>query len=68
MKITAKLKNARYHESATGDCFSGEIYGDTRKRWPDGTFVRTSVVKSVDGNIVTTRNSVYECEFAPLIA
>ena len=64
MKLTAKLKNAIYRESPIGGRYGGEIYDDIHKRWPDGTFIWTSTVKSVDGNIVTTRNSVYEVELA----
>ena len=56
--VTAKLKNAY----RIGNVYSGNIYGDTRGRFPDGELVRTSAVQSVDGNIVTTANSVYEVD------
>ena len=64
MTITAKLKNAIYTEGPMGGRYGGEIYGDVNKRWPDGTWVWTSKVKGVEGNIVTTRNSIYEVELA----
>lgn len=38
----------------------GEIYEDSRKRWPDGTVVRTSLVKEVKGDIVITQNTTYK--------
>ena len=44
----------------------GNIYGDTRDRFPDGTFVRTSLVQKIweteeDGvYVVQTRNSLYK--------
>ena len=56
--VTAKLKNAY----RIGKVYSGNIHGDTRGRFPDGELVRTSAVQSVDGNIVTTANSVYEVD------
>lgn len=43
----------------------GEIHGDTKGRWPDGTPIQTSyVVKGTfrDGEIVTTRNTRYLLE------
>ena len=59
MTITAKLKNAIYDGVGR---YGGNIYGDIRGRWPDGTFVWTSRVLSVVGNIVTTQNSIYQIE------
>ncbi len=64
MNITAKLKNAEVMRSSIGDILRGQIYGDVHGRFDDGEWIRTSYIKSVDGNIVTTRNSVYECEWA----
>jgi hypothetical protein len=37
----------------------GRIVGDKKERWPDGTIIRSSSIVSIDGNIVTTNNSVY---------
>lgn len=42
-----------------GDLALGYIYNDAKGRFDDGTFVRTSKVVSVDGNILTTRNTRY---------
>ena len=64
MSITAKLKNAEILKTSLGDIARGQIYGDVHRRFDDGEWIRTSYIKSVDGNIVTTRNSVYECEWA----
>ena len=58
MTITATLKNA----CRLGDVYFGDIYGDTRGRFTDGTPVRTSKVLSVIGNLVTTQNSIYQIE------
>lgn len=61
--VTAVLNNWYYHE--VPNVFSGEISGDTKNRFDDGTFVYTSPVKSIDtakpqeDTLVTTRNSVY---------
>lgn len=62
MTITATLKNALYFGNGDVGCYGGNIYDDIRKRWPDGTFIWTSKVLSVVGNIVTTQNSIYEVE------
>ena len=64
MSITAKLKNAEILKTSLGDIALGQIYGDVRSRFNDGEWIYTSCIKSVDGNIVTTRNSVYECDWA----
>lgn len=37
----------------------GYIFGDRKGRFDDGTFIRTSHVQRVEGQIVHTRNSVY---------
>ena len=43
---------------------AGRIYGDTRNRWPDGTFIYSSLIKrGPDKNgVYVTRNSVYKLE------
>ena len=61
MTITATLKNARFGDRGT---YIGVIYGDIRKRWPDGTLIKTSRVMSRIGNTITTQNSIYEVEMA----
>lgn len=43
-----------------GDVVTGYVYNDTR--WPDGTYIRTSSVKSIseDNKRLQTRNTEYE--------
>lgn len=38
---------------------SGDIYGDVKGQFPDGTNVLTSNVRLVEGGIVYTKNSIY---------
>lgn len=41
----------------------GYVYGDTKGRFPDGTYIHTSGIKNrklTKGDIVKTRNSVYK--------
>ena len=42
----------------------GEIYNDTKNRFPDGTHIRTSAVHHVDfvEGIAKTKNSTYNLE------
>lgn len=43
----------------------GQIYGDNRKRWPDGTMIHTSAIPNLSklsllpGDLVDTLNSTY---------
>lgn len=37
----------------------GEIYGDTKGRFPDGTTVRTSPIVSIENGILQTLNTRY---------
>jgi len=60
--VTAVLRNVTRRADSPWrpyDHLSGDIYGDTRGRFLDGERVSTSEIVSVDGDIVTTRNSVY---------
>ncbi len=59
VEVTGELHN--WHASTVGGytIYHGNIWGDTRGRFPDGTHVRTSPVEKVEGDLVTTRNSVY---------
>ena len=43
---------------ANGICLRGQVYGHPDK--PDEKFVKTSMVKEVQGNKVFTLNSIYE--------
>lgn len=57
--VTARLE----HWWFDGQVMNGAIYGDTRRRWPDGTPIHTSLVLSkgpwVEGDVIQTRNSHY---------
>jgi hypothetical protein len=60
---TARLE--KWYMYGSGQ-LAGLIYDDSRKRWPDGTWVRTSQIsqeKQEDfekGDVVDTMNSSYE--------
>lgn len=60
MEYTAEL---HFVEVALGLAF-GHIYNDKRGRFPDGTEVKTSLVKEIvvkeDTTYIVTRNSVYK--------
>ena len=43
-----------------GGRVAGQIYGDTKGRFLDGTSVTTSTIVSRDGDIIKTRNSTYK--------
>lgn len=64
--ITGVLRNAKRITSIDEDhrapCLRGEIYGDSRGRFPDGSLVFTSTITAEDGDTFTTRNSVYKVE------
>lgn len=57
-QVTATLKNWK----RVGQVIYGDIYGDTKGRFVDGTNVRTSRIEEVVGNTVYTANSIYELE------
>lgn len=64
MNITAELKNwSKDQISRNYHVFCGHVYGDIKERFEDGTYIRTSYVKSTEERddcfIVTTKNSVY---------
>lgn len=61
-EITATLKNALIYRIGKHSVFTGDIYDDVHKRWPDGSHIRTSLVDRVEGDLVYTRNSVYKID------
>ncbi len=61
-EITATLKNALIYRIGKHSVFTGDIYGDVHKRWPDGSHIRTSLVDRVEGDLVYTRNSIYKID------
>lgn len=56
MIATARLEN--WYKA--GRVIFGEIHGDTRGRFSDGTHVQTSIVKEIKDGYALTLNSVYE--------
>jgi hypothetical protein len=46
-----------------GLCLVGDVTGHPRR--PDGTRVKTSVIRKVSGRVIETRNSVYILEGDP---
>ena len=63
-EITGTLENwSRYEGLAL--CLRGNLYEDSKERWQEGTFIRTSMLAPQDqelyeGAIITTRNSIYK--------
>lgn len=59
-----KLKIHERSEIAVGRSLSGYIFGDTRGKFTDGEYVRTSTVLEIntEGTEIKTRNSTYEIE------
>lgn len=62
-KIDAIIKNGMTLTFRGQTILVGNIYGDTKGRFPDGKQVGTSEVVEVKGNIVQTRNSTYLVEW-----
>ncbi len=63
MDITAELHGWRLekgHALRPFPHYSGRIKGDTRRRFRDGDTVFTSQIIKVEGDILTTRYSVYK--------
>lgn len=65
VKVTGTLRNARrvpVGADPRAPCLSGEIYGDARGRFFDGERIRTSTIMAEEGDVFTTRFSVYRVE------
>jgi hypothetical protein len=46
--------------------FWGRIYGDILNRFPNGQFIHTAYVASIDGDLITTQNGhVYQLVGTP---
>lgn len=58
--ITASLEGAYVEDLGICWIVWAHIHGDIRKRFSDGTLVRTSSVKLLDGDVIYTTNSIYE--------
>lgn len=67
VEITASIKNWALVDLGKGDaCITGNIYGDTKQRFEDGDFIRTSKFRLAchpeafkQGEMVRTAHSVY---------
>lgn len=63
MEITGTLENARrvpVGADPRAPCLRGKVYGDIRGRFYDGETITTSTIMSEDGDVFTTRYSVYK--------
>ena len=65
MKVTARLRSIEFHASISSSVFiRGIVSGDTKKRFGDGSYIKTTPVKKLtvkDGRVLaTTVNSVYD--------
>jgi CobQ-like glutamine amidotransferase family enzyme len=64
LRFDAVLKEWWIVAFCDGIAVVGQIYGDTKRRFPDGRWIMTSTVLTprrnvVSGNIIRTRNSRY---------
>lgn len=59
-EITGTISLASWKEKGIKYPYlSGWISGDTKGRFPDNSFIFTSVVKKQEGDLIYTLNSVY---------
>lgn len=58
-KIDGTIKNAYLD----GRVVVGDIFGDSKNRFSDGTRIRTSRIVELKDDIVHTLNSVYKIEW-----
>ena len=59
-EVTATLEDWRVEQTYLGLIFWGKIYGDTKRRFVNGTTIHTSLVLRVEDGKVYTLNSVYK--------
>lgn len=57
-EVTATFKSA----VIVNNTIIGQIFGDRKRRFEDGDYVRTSKIVSHSGDIYTTQNNVYRVE------
>jgi len=65
MNIVGTLKNARrvaVGEDSRAPCLRGQVYGDVKGRFRDGTVITTSTIMEEQGNLFRTRFSAYRVE------
>ena len=63
-KHTGRIENWRLHTIGKHTVVLGTVFEDTKGRWPDGFYIRTSSITKVqggykEGSTVTTMNSTY---------
>lgn len=59
------LKYAFLVETSDGKLVAvGNIFGDRKGRFDDGEFMKTSYIISENNNVIHTKNSSYEVEWA----
>lgn len=64
MELTGTLKNAVWIHDYRAPNIRGEIYGDSKKRFPDGDTIYTStVMEDMGDGLYRTRYSLYKVEF-----
>jgi len=64
-EITGTLRNARliFEGDPRCPCLRGQVYGDIRGRFPDGSSITTSRIKAQEyGLVFLTTYSVYRVE------
>ncbi len=59
MKTDGTIENWRIVDMGGYKVIVGDLYGDAKGRFLDGTYVKTSPIKAQDGNIIRTVNSIY---------
>lgn len=69
-QVTATLENwtPQVYENRDEYVIWGHIEGDSRERWPDGTYIHTSGIHTKnhnpdslkEGDVIHTRNSTYK--------
>lgn len=63
MQVTGTLRNWTKGVGMYNSCYWGNLYGDSKGRWDDGTRIHTSLVKEKkdcgDHYLLFTLNSVY---------
>lgn len=61
MEITGELHNVLVMTKDNIPVVAwGYVHRDIRDRFFDGQYIRTSYIESIDGDLITTRNSVYK--------
>jgi len=58
--VTAELHNVKFvNLSADAKIAWGNVIGDSKRRFVDGTRIHTSLILKIEGDLIHTLNSVY---------